>query len=183
MTKPKDSRLSSREERPEGEDRAMNDRAITEDREMTDAERLEAFQSQLFNQPLPPLPHIPGWRCIWLTTTNPRDSIQSRMRMGYEPLTPADVPHWTTLSVKTGDYAGMFGLNEMIAFKLPERLWQMYMKESHHDAPNREEEKLSAALDVIRQQAESVRAKVAVEPGSQELGRGPSRPDFRGLDT
>lgn len=177
----RDARLSSRE-RTKDEDRAMQDRPITEDREMTDQERLDALRFNTFNQTLPDLPNIPGFHSIWLTTTNPRDSIQSRIRMGYEQITQADVPHWENYSIKTGDYAGAFGVNEMLAFKLPNRLYKMYMKENHHDAPNREEEKLNATLMLIKENAERSKARVDVEEGTGEMGRGPLRPIFEGID-
>lgn len=177
----RDARLSSRD-RSQTEERALQDRAATEDRVMTDQERLDALRFQTFNKSLPDLPQIPGWHPIWLTTMNPRDSIQTRIRMGYEPITIEDVPHWENYSIKTGDYQGLFGVNEMLAFKLPDRLYKMYMKENHHDAPNREEEKLNATLLAIKEQAERSRARVDVEEGTAEMGRGPTQPIFEQVE-
>ena len=68
--------------------RAATDRAVTENRLISDDDRVEMFRSQFFQDALPDLPKIPGYHTCWLTTTNPRDSIQMRIRLGYEPIKP-----------------------------------------------------------------------------------------------
>lgn len=123
-------------------DRAMDNREVTENRELSDDDRLAMFQNAFFQEHLPDLPKIQGYHVCWCTTSNPRDSIQSRIRLGYVPVSPADVPGWEYATIKTGEYAGMVGVNEMIALKLPERLYQKYMTSDFHDAPRAEEEKL-----------------------------------------
>jgi hypothetical protein len=57
-------------------------------------------------------------------------------------------------SIKTGEYAGMIGVNEMLAFKLPLSLYEKFMQEAHHDAPLREEDKLAEVAEMMREQAE-----------------------------
>ena len=52
--------------------RAMTDRAVTQNREVTEDERVEMFRQSFFQSSLPDLPKLPGWHCCWLTTTNPR---------------------------------------------------------------------------------------------------------------
>lgn len=88
------------------ENRAMADRAVTEDREISDNERVEMFRQQFFQSALPDLPKLNGWHTCWLTTTNPRDSIQTRLRLGYQPIKPEDVPGWEYATVKTGEWNG-----------------------------------------------------------------------------
>jgi hypothetical protein len=83
------------------ENRAMTDRVITENREVSENERVEMFRQNLFQSSLPDLPDLPGWHMCWLTTTNSRDSIQMRIRLGYEPVKPEDVPGWEYASLKT----------------------------------------------------------------------------------
>lgn len=134
--------------------REMEDRQVVENREVTDDDRLEMFRAQLFNDALPDLPNIPGYHMCWLTTTNPRDPIHRRIQLGYEPIKASEVPGMEFASVKTGEWAGMVGVNEMIAFKLPETLYQRFMQEAHHDAPLREENKLAETAEIMRQQAE-----------------------------
>lgn len=136
------------------QDRAMMDRKVVESRTVTEDDRLEMFRAQLFNDALPDLPEIPGYHVCWLTTTNPRDPIHRRIQLGYEPIKAAEVPGMEFASIKTGEWQGLIGVNEMIAFKLPESLYQRFMQEAHHDAPLREENKLAETAEIMRQQAE-----------------------------
>ena len=153
------------------ENRAMKDRAVTENREISDDERVEMFRQQFFQSSLPDLPKIPGWHMCWLTTTNPRDSIQMRMRLGYEPVKPEDVPGWEYATLKTGDWAGFIGVNEMLAFKLPISLYEKFMLEAHHNAPLREEEKLTDTAEFLEQQARSSKSKLQIGEGNKEMGQ------------
>lgn len=153
------------------ENRAMKDRAVTENREISDDERVEMFRQQFFQSSLPDLPKIPGWHMCWLTTTNPRDSIQMRMRLGYEPVKPEDVPGWEYATLKTGDWAGFIGVNEMLAFKLPISLYEKFMLEAHHNAPLREEEKLTDTAEFLEQQARSSKSKLQIGEGNLEMGK------------
>lgn len=156
----------------EGRDnRAMQDRAVTENRQISDDERVEMFRQQFFQSSLPDLPKIPGWHMCWLTTTNPRDSIQTRIRLGYEPVKPEDVPGWEYATLKTGDWAGFIGVNEMLAFKLPMSLYEKYMCEAHHNAPLREEEKLTDVTDMLEAQARSSKSRLTLGDGTAEIGQ------------
>jgi hypothetical protein len=149
--------------------REMEDRQVTENREVTDDDRLEMFRAQLFNDALPDLPNIPGYHMCWLTTTNPRDPIHRRIQLGYEPIKASEVPGMEFASVKTGEWAGMVGVNEMIAFKLPETLYQRFMQEAHHDAPLREENKLAETAEIMRQQAEGSGSTLFEGDGMMEM--------------
>lgn len=158
--------------------RAGQDRAITEDRVLTDDERLMLFQNQFFKEALPDLPGITGYHVCWLTTENPRDTIHMRMRLGYTPVLPEDVPGWQHTVVKTGTYEGMIGVNEMVAFKIKMELWQMYMREAHHDAPAREQEKLTSNIDVLKDQAAGVKGRIEEMEGTQSLRKAVAAPRF-----
>lgn len=149
--------------------REMEDRQVTENREVTDDDRLEMFRAQLFNDALPDLPNIPGFHMCWLTTTNPRDPIHRRIQLGYEPIKASEVPGMEFASIKTGEWAGMIGVNEMIAFKLPETLYQRFMQEAHHDAPLREENKLAETAEIMRQQAEGSGSTLFEGDGMMEM--------------
>lgn len=149
--------------------REMEDRQVIENREVTDDDRLEMFRAQLFNDALPDLPNIPGYHMCWLTTTNPRDPIHRRIQLGYEPIKAAEVPGMEFASIKTGEWAGMIGVNEMIAFKLPETLYQRFMQEAHHDAPLREENKLAETAEIMRQQAEGSGSTLFEGDGMMEM--------------
>ena len=149
--------------------REMEDRQVIENREVTDDDRLEMFRAQLFNDALPDLPNIPGYHMCWLTTTNPRDPIHRRIQLGYEPIKAVDVPGMEFASIKTGEWSGLVGVNEMIAFKLPMSLYQKFMQEAHHDAPLREENKLAETAEIMRQQAEGSGSTLFEGDGLQEM--------------
>jgi hypothetical protein len=159
--------------------RAMSDRAVTERRDVSDDDRLRMFQQQLFNDALPDLPEIPGYHVCWLTTTNPRDSIHRRIQLGYEPVKAEEVPGMEYATLKTGEWQGFLGVNEMLAFKLPLSLYEKFMQEAHHDAPAREEGKLADTADFLREQAERSGSAMMEGDGLSELRRGnPARGIF-----
>jgi hypothetical protein len=172
-----DSRLkrSTGETRAE---RAMRDRHVTQDRELTEATRLEAFRKSLFQSALPDLPTQPGWHYCWLTTTNPRDPIHRRLTWGYELLKAAEVPGFESLAMKGGEFAGCVSVNEMIAAKIPDELYQQLMLEVHHYQPLQEEERLKANAELLQQQARDKGADILIEEGTAELGRVPVTPTF-----
>lgn len=161
--------------------RAVADRTVTENRAISDDDRVEMFRSQFFQDALPDLPKIPGYHTCWLTTTNPRDSIQMRIRLGYEPIKPEDVPGWEYVTIKTGEWSGFIGVNEMLAFKLPMSLYHRYMNEAHHDAPAREDEKLTAVLDSIKESAAASGGQIIEGDGIAALRNNPSRGSFEEL--
>ncbi len=159
--------------------REAQDRQVTEDRVLTEADRLEMFRKQLFNDALPDLPQIPGYHLCWLTTTNSRDPIHRRIMLGYEPLKASEIPGFEYASVQTGEWAGCVGVNEMIAFKLPLSLYESFMQEVHHDAPAREEQRLQEVADMLREQAAQHKMQLIEEEGTRELGRNqPARGRF-----
>ena len=101
--------------------------------------------------------------------------------MGYEPIKTSDIPGWGHTSMKTGEWEGCIGVNEMVAFKIPLKLYESYMRYNHHEQPLAEEEKLSAA----RRQAENEASQIARKPisfqleeGQAELGEAPEPPSF-----
>lgn len=159
-------------------DRDLQERSF-DDRDLTDAERLEMFRMSMFQSSLPSLPAIPGFHCCWLTTTNPRDSVHARIRLGYSLIRSSEIPGWEHATITTGEYAGCVGINEMIAAKLPLRLYELYMTEAHHNAPLAEEGKLTSALEAVQQQA-GKKVQVFAEEGQAALGK-PRRPKFEGL--
>ena len=59
----------------------------------------------------------------------------------------------------------------MLAFKLPVSLYEKYMQEAHHDAPLREEEKLTDTADFLEAQARASKSRVVVGDGNREIGQ------------
>jgi len=161
-------------------DRASNDREVTQNRELTDSERLTALKSNYFQVSLPDLPPIDGFHVCWLTTTNSRDPIHGRLRLGYTPIKSSEIPGWDHASIKSGEWEGCIGVNEMLAFKLPIHSYEQYMRELHHVQPQQEEEKLGEAVRAAQERALQVnsQAKLIAESGTAELGRAPEPPPF-----
>lgn len=149
--------------------RGFEDREVTERRDISDDDRLEMFRAQMYRDALPSLPDIPGYHVCWLTTTNKSDSIQQRMMLGYEPIRGEDIPGMDLVTVKTGEYAGLIGVNEMLAFKLPDSLYQRYMIEAHYDAPNREEERLADTAEYLKEQAARTGGRLIEEEGMADM--------------
>ena len=162
-------------------DRRMEDRPVTQNKALSDDERVAEFRQQFFQSALPDLPHIPGYHVCWLTTENPRDPIHSRIRLGYEPIRDSDIPGWEHSAIKTGEWEGCIGVNEMLAFKLPLELYEQYMHFNHHEAPLSEEEKLSAAIRAMEaemNQASKGAVELELEDGTAALGVAPEPPPF-----
>lgn len=164
--------------------RAINDRTITEDRELNDSERVEMLRRTFFQSALPDIPRIEGYHVCWLTTQNPRDPVHGRMRLGYELIKAEEIPGFEHLGMKTGDYPGVIGVNEMIAAKLPIHLYEAFMREVHFDAPLREEEAIyNDALSTGEQAAQAAKRggkmkAPLIESGTQELGSAREPPTF-----
>lgn len=168
-----------REPQADREQRGNRLDAVAE-RTLTDAERLDMFRLQYMQARLPDLPTIPGFHVCWLSTSNQSDSIQWRTRLGYTPITAEDVPGFTHMTLKTGEFAGLIGVNEMLAYKLPEDLYQMYMAEAHHNAPLSEDEKIASRIESMREQLEGDGGKLIEGDGMKELRerRAPRAPRF-----
>lgn len=167
----KDARLGSKARRDRRDDRNRSE----DSRTLDDQERLDEFRMSLYQSILPNLPKIKGYHVCWLTTTNQGDSIPSRMRLGYVPIRPSEVPGFESMSIKSAAYGDVIAVNEMLAFKLPLHLYQMYMKEAHHDQPLEQEEKLEEAVEVMREamakkaKGGRKRIRIEVEEGMEDV--------------
>lgn len=139
--------------------------SLLDGRELTDEEYLAMFRDSINQSVLPDLPTIRGFHTFWATTNNPRDTITNRMRMGYRLIRADELPGWDGGAVKSGDYAGCVGLNEMIAMKIPERLYQLYMQEAHHRMPLAEEEKIRHTVQQHSESALRDKGKIVDEDG------------------
>lgn len=106
------------------------------------AERRTNFRDEWTANALPNPPAIPGFHTCWLSSTNSYDPIHKRMRMGYEQVTPAEVPGFEHYKMKSGEFEGFVAVNEMLLFKIPQQLYQEMMSYFHHEKPLEEEQML-----------------------------------------
>lgn len=168
----------SRDQRHNAE-RKASDRSNTQNRELTDEERLELFRGSQTQSILPNLPSIPGYHTFWATTSNPRDSIALRRQLGYTPITIEEVPGWAGATLTSGELNGVICVNEMIAMKIRLDLYNNYMKEVGHTQPLQEEGKLRVKTELLKQQAEQIGAGIDEGEGMATLGRqGAPMPEF-----
>lgn len=134
--------------RSEREPRALEERRFTEDRELTDDERIAMLRAGYFQVALPDLPKEPGLHRVWLTTTNPRDPLAARLRMGYRLLSHETLgPSWEQHKATSGEHPGAIVINEMIAAEISEPLYQRYMTELHHNMPRESERGIFGRLE------------------------------------
>lgn len=158
--------VSSLADGREGDERDLNEREVTENREIADDIRLELFRDSMHQSVLPDLPHMPGYHVCWLTTSNARDSIQHRLRIGYELIRVEQCPEWDGVTTRVPGYDGVIGINEMVAARIPLRLYNQFMVHVHHDSPLAEEEKLKAQVERAADELE------AAGSGLVEVGDG-----------
>lgn len=179
----KDAKVSSdaRVKRSTGDEdiAPSEDRVAVESRQVQDEERFDEFSVDDWNfDRLPMLPDIPGYRNTWLSTTHSTDTVARRMRLGYEPIRPEEVPLLKHLQLKGGvENEGMIACNEMLAFKIPEKLYQRYMTHFHHVRPQEEEETIREEIDRQQNIAEASKGRIDLEGGMEDLGKA-SRPIF-----
>lgn len=180
MPKKSDARLK-KEGTSTRKDRAAKNRAFTENRTLTDSERKDAFRQSFFQSALPDLPKMPGYHVCWLTTMNPRDPVHGRLRLGYELIKSSEMPGWEHSSLKTGEYAGCLGVNEMLAAKIPLHLYEMYMHEAHYEQPRREEEHLREKNESVQEKAAQLGQPSAIiqeEQANAQMGNVPPPKPF-----
>lgn len=122
-------------------DKSVEDAARTNETGLTsDLGDIEKMLASEFDQvALPTPPRIPGWHLCWLTTGSSYDTVQKRQRLGYTPVTAADVPGFETGGAASAQFEGAISCNEMVLFKIREDVYQAIMREFHHKRPLNEE--------------------------------------------
>ncbi len=140
---------------------------------------IQMFLDSMLDSVLPDLPDIPGHHTCWLSTSNPSDRISRRLAAGYKLITAKEFPHLDGASVKTGEYSGVIGVNEMLAAKIPERAYQRAMAVLHHERPHDEESKLRAKVDSVKESGERDGAPIVeIGDGTASLGKRMPAPRF-----
>lgn len=171
-----------------GEDRAHADRQNADlEREnatglsLDQEERRRMFREEWLQEALPKPPDILGWHTCWLSTTNSYDPIHKRLRLGYVPVRPSEIPGFEKLVTRSADYGDCVTCNEMILFKIPVKIWQEIMEEFHHYMPMEEEGKIRAQVDQLKEGMRDQRGnqvRVFEEDGMREIGVSRKAPTF-----
>lgn len=172
--RPKPGQTQAHDDRDDNmrEDGDGRDAVHMGDVDISDAERLKIFEESLITSVLPDIPSIPGFHVCWLTESNLRDSIARRERIGYTPVSRSELRGWTGGNLKSASpNDDLVRINEMIAYKIPLRLYNAYMRHVHHELPLQEEGKLRAKIDELKEQSASAGARLDEGDGMAELGK------------
>lgn len=138
-----------------------------------DDERFELFRDSLIQSVLPDLPRIPGFHTCWLSTQHASDTIQKRLRVGYELIRKDEInKDFGPSTHTTGDYADFVTVKEMVAAKIPLRLYNRYMAEVHHRQPLEAEAGIRATVDQFRGELAERNVDVMMGDGTAGLGKG-----------
>lgn len=151
------------------EERGQQEREISEDREMTEDERLELFLDTQHQTVLPNLPVMDGFHVCWLTTSNPRDTIPYRRSIGYQLLRLEDCPGYQGYQAQDPRYADYITVNEMVAARIPLNLYNRMMFEVGHRQPLAEEEKLRSSTEDLARGARRRNIQVEEGDGTAEI--------------
>jgi len=130
---------------------AAEDYSVKGDVELSDAELLRQFRVSMTSNILPNLPKIEGYHLCWIPaqSNNQYDTIDFRKRVGYSVVKPEEVPGFHPASNRAGDIDGCVSYNELILMKIPVRLYQLYMKESHHTQPLEQERAIKQTISAM----------------------------------
>lgn len=161
------------------------DRGIVEDAKRADETGLvnseadyEAMLASEWDQAaLPTPPQIPGWHLAWLTTTSQYDTIQVRMRRGYLPVQPSELPGFDAGGQISAAHGNAIACNEMVLFKIKDEFFQAYMREFHHKRPAREEQAIyERTMGQASETDSSGRTLLREEDGNgfTQLGKNPA---------
>lgn len=176
----RDARLTSRDRAEQRAGRDTEERTVTQDRQVMDADRLEAFRQNFAAELLPRIPDIEGYHVCWLATSNRADPVYRRLSLGYTLIKQSEVPGFPPEMIE-GTYKDCIVVGDLVAAKIPLELYKVYMTEVHHTQPLAEEGKLRSVLETIEQEARAKKANLEIEEGSRELGRRTPKPKFEGV--
>lgn len=157
-------------------ERGLEERDNAEDRELLEDERLELFLETQHQTVLPNLPPMAGFHVCWLTTSNPRDSIQWRQSIGYELMTIDSCPQWRGVAGQIGGLQNCVCINEMVAARIPISLYNKLMRAVGHILPLREEEKVRAQTQLLAQNARERQIQVQEGDGTADIVQRAERP-------
>lgn len=127
---------------------------------MTRAERLSMIRDAWQQVALPTPPNMPGYHMCWLSTTNSSDTIQRRMKLGYELVRRDELPGFKVEKPNSAEYSDYVTCNEMVLGKLPIDIYEDVMRTFHEDLPYEEE---TSIRERMQQTAESLNRQAGRE--------------------
>lgn len=160
---------------------AQEDYSVKSDGEMSDEEYIRRFRVSLVNNILPDLPKIPGYHLCWVpqNSNNQYDTVDFRKRVGYSVVKPEEVPNFMVGNNRSGQHEGCVSYNELILVKIPDRLYQLYMRDSHHTQPIEQERVIKQNIVAIEdKEGQSAARDLNEMTGINNLARKVATPNF-----
>lgn len=124
-----------------------------ENRDSSDSIRRAERRAMLsdVNTLLPSPPKMPGYHLFWATTTNQKDSVEQRQRLGYEFVTQDELPDFHLSTQKSGEATtDRIMVNEMVLMKINEADWEDDMMYKHYDRPLEELQAMKSKISVMQ---------------------------------
>ena len=120
---------------------ADDDYSVKGDVELSDEEFLKRARVSLTSNVLPKPPALAGYHTCWIpqTSNNTYDTVDYRKSIGYSVVKPEEVPSFLSSSNRSGQIEGCVSHNELVLMKMPLRLYNLLMKEYHHEQPMEQE--------------------------------------------
>lgn len=127
---------------------ASDDLSVKSEHELGDKELLRRFRMSLTSNILPKTPDIPGFHLCWIpqSSNNIYDTVDFRKQIGYSVVKPEEVPDFLVSSNRAGQIDGCVNYNELVLMKLPQKIYQLYMRDSHHTQPMEQERVIKQAI-------------------------------------
>lgn len=127
-------------DRNAGDTRFSDHREAWDENGPRDPARRRAFREKWMTTYLPNLPKKAGWHRFWASTSNPSDTPQRRLALGYTFVQEEELKGegWFPEAASVKDGGTMDGAvkwREMVAMQVPEELYQEIMQEFHYDMP------------------------------------------------
>lgn len=132
-----------------GDRGSQEDAARTSDPGQLSADEFQKFlETESLGTRLPRPPVIPGWHTCWLTTTSQYDTIQNRMRFGYQLVRQSELPGFDPSNGQNlVGHEGTVTCNEMVLGKIREERYQQMMAYFHHQKPLEDETGLASRIN------------------------------------
>jgi hypothetical protein len=144
------AQMTSEERGQRGSSEADLDRTLHNGTMTTVDELAELNFDEFRQEALPSPPPVPGFHLCWLSTTSSYDPIHKRERMGYTPVTQADVPGFVVHKTSSADgQDGLIRCNEMALYKIPMVRYMQIMKHFHHDRPRDDEASIREQIERV----------------------------------
>lgn len=182
------NRLGLRPGTEERDSRATETREHTQDREVTDDMRRQAFRDSFTQGKLPSVPHTPGTHYCWVSLMHQEDTPHRRQQFGYTFVHPSELPGFDVrlypASANTANSGDRVQVQEMVLMKIPSHLFQDFMEMNHVERPNEEAEKISAKVQELTAQVHEARLGNVIESeGLIAMRQAARAPDFVAEET